>query len=117
MRKTYYKQTYCGDNLLSTRIWPLVLFFFFVCNGTPNALAANETQKIIKGIVKDPTGVPLAGVTVSTEDSNHHTTTDENGSFILDRVNVGDLLTLTSVGYKQIQVTVGSNDFIEVTME
>src|SRR5690606_5325098 len=82
-----------------------------------NAVMADEIQKVIKGIVKDPNGAPIPGVTISVGTSNNHTTTDENGGFMLDGVRVGDVLTLTSIGYQRTQITVGSNDFINVTME
>src|SRR5690606_12878639 len=45
------------------------------------------------------------------------TTTDENGVFMLGRIQSGDVLTLSSVGYKQRQITVGGNDYIEVILE
>src|SRR5690606_39184590 len=66
---------------------------------------------------KDPNGAPLAGVTVAVANSNTTTTTDDNGAFTLDRISVGDVLTLTSVGYKRAQITVGNNDFIDITLE
>jgi len=84
----------------------------------PESLAlSNDIQKVIKGSVKDSNGTPLAGVTVSVANSNNHTTTDENGVFMLDRIQSGDVLTLSSVGYKQRQITVGGNDYIEVILE
>src|SRR3546814_4368747 len=87
------------------------------CVSAGGIVIAGEMQKVIKGIVKDSNGTPLAGVTVAVGNSNNTTTTDDNGAFMLDRVNEGDMLILTSVGFKRAQVTVENNDFIDITLE
>src|SRR3546814_10341937 len=87
------------------------------CVSAGGIVIAGEMQKVIKGIVKDSIGTPLAGLTVAVGNSNNTTTTDDNGAFMLDSVNEGDMLILTFVGFKRAQVTVENNDFSDITVE
>ena len=48
-------------------------------------LAANLVP--LKGVVKDASGEPLAGVTVRIKDGKSGTITDVNGHFVLDAVS------------------------------
>ncbi|MGV3761493.1 SusC/RagA family TonB-linked outer membrane protein [Parapedobacter sp.] len=116
MRKTYYEKMYCCCGWLKKCLLSSILLLVLACLAGGEVMAG-EMQKVIKGIVKDSNGTPLAGVTVAVGNSNNTTTTDDNGAFTLDRVSVGDVLTLTSVGYKRAEVTVGNNDFIDITLE
>jgi len=67
----------------------------------PNAAA-------IKGVVKDETGAPLAGVTVVIKGTTNGTQTDPNGAFTLN-AKPGDILVFSYIGYIGQQVTVGSS--------
>jgi TonB-linked SusC/RagA family outer membrane protein len=55
---------------------------------------------LIKGLVQDEKGLPLAAVTVSLESALNNTMTDENGRFSL-KLEKGRRLTFSSVGYKK----------------
>ncbi|MGK6350379.1 SusC/RagA family TonB-linked outer membrane protein [Parapedobacter sp. DT-150] len=116
MNRTNYNQiSYCY--LPTKNKWLAVLLLFLFSFAAEAVPTGRVDQKIIKGLVKDQNGVPLPGVTVTIKNSTTHTTTDENGSFILDRVQQGDILVITSVGYSRIEVTVGADDFIDITIE
>src|SRR3546814_5859527 len=106
MRKTYYEKMYYWCDWLKKCLLPSILLLMITCVSAGGIVIAGEMQKVIKGIVKDSNGTPLAGVTVAVGNSNNTTTTDDNGAFMLDRVNEGDMLILTSVGFKRAQVTV-----------
>src|ERR1700760_800406 len=62
----------------------------------------------VSGTVKDETGAPLPGVSVSVKGTQNGTQTDGEGKF---RINTkpGDVLVFTYVGYLRKEVTVGNN--------
>ena len=66
-------------------------------------LAANLVP--LKGVVKDASGEPLAGVTVRIKDGKSGTITDVNGHFVLD-VEKGKKLLLSYIGYSETEVLV-----------
>lgn len=70
----------------------------------------------IRGTVNDAQGHLLAGVSVIIKGTNRGTSTGADGSFSID-ANVGDVLELTFVGYKNKNVIVGSNNNLSVVME
>jgi iron complex outermembrane receptor protein len=72
--------------------------------------------KTIKGVVRDAKGSPVAGAVVSIKGAAGGTNTNNNGEFSLS-ASTGDVLTISSVGFKATQVTVGADAFVMVTME
>jgi len=74
----------------------------------PNAAA-------VKGVVKDETGAPLAGVTVAVKGTNTGTQTDVNGAFTLN-AKPGDVLSISYIGYTSKQITLGSETFLTITI-
>ena len=70
----------------------------------------------IKGVVKDDKGTALAGVSVVVVGTQKGTTTNSDGTFIID-AQPNDVLELSIVGYKKVNVTVGTSVNITVTME
>ena len=59
----------------------------------------------IKGVVRDETGQPLAGVTISVKGAQTTIRTDAEGRFSLD-TKVGDILIFSYVGLTTKEVTV-----------
>lgn len=67
-------------------------------------------QKTIKGVIKDKDGNPVVGATVTLKSkSSIAVSTDENGAFMLAGVNIGELLSITSVGYLSQEVPAAVN--------
>lgn len=62
-------------------------------------------QQTIRGIVKDASGVPVNGASVSLNKSNKGTTTDAAGTFSI-QANVNDVLLITYVGMTPQQLTI-----------
>lgn len=76
---------------------------------TPNTLGFYyQDQAKIDGIVKDQDGKPIDGVTISNERNKQSTRTDSDGGFTI-LGQVGDQLTIHSIGFKSksVIVTVG----------
>ncbi len=69
----------------------------------------------VQGTVKDSTGVPLVGVSVSIKGTTQGTQTDVNGQFSLE-VSPGSVLVFTYIGYVTKEVTVGNEATINITL-
>ena len=90
-----------------------LIITLLVGGGISTAMA----QNLVKGNVVDQKGEPLVGVTVVlAEDNAKGTITDANGDFELS-AKAGQTLQFTSIGYKTVNVKVGSQTRIKVTME
>lgn len=75
------------------------------------AQASNQT-KTVKGLVKDDTGEPLIGATISITGTSSGTITDFDGNFQLDGVPANATLSISYIGYVTQQVVVtGKSDF------
>jgi vitamin B12 transporter len=78
-------------------------------------------QSIIKGVVKDAKGHPMAGVSIAIKDSYDGGATDSTGKFSFKTTEKGDqVLVITSIGYKPVEQAVkldGSPQTINATMK
>ncbi|MFI5157955.1 MAG: SusC/RagA family TonB-linked outer membrane protein [Sphingobacteriales bacterium] len=81
---------------------------------TSDNKAVNPASFILKGFVRDASGQPLIGVTVSIKGTSTGTQTDANGKFALT-VNTGDVLVFSYIGYFRKEVTVATPT--ELTIE
>lgn len=93
--------------LLSKRI-PFTLLMSLLCTFV-------FAQKQVQGTVKDSSGTPLIGVTVSVGNKNG-AVTDVDGQFTITNVNASSVLKFTYVGYETQSVTVGDKTVIHVVM-
>tara|TARA_Y100000815_G_scaffold216329_1_gene201572 strand:+ start:1454 stop:4501 length:3048 start_codon:yes stop_codon:yes gene_type:complete len=73
-------------------------------------------QITVTGTVTDPYGNPFPGVTVKIVNTNKGTTTDFDGIFSLE-ATTGETLRFTYVGMKTMDVIVGDQDVVDVTLE
>jgi TonB-linked SusC/RagA family outer membrane protein len=113
--------------LRSRKIWCLTACSLFVLSngyaaGYPgkdisyqSATKKNPNQTLIKGVVKDETGLPLPGVSVKIKGTDTGTQTGADGSYTLD-AKAGDVLVFTYIGYLPKEVTVGSGDTANVSL-
>jgi TonB-linked SusC/RagA family outer membrane protein len=77
---------------------------------------SSKAFQSIHGVVKDTTGMPLIGVSVSIKGTNKGMQTDVNGAFTLDAAK-GDVLIFTYIGYVSQQITIGSETTINVILK
>jgi TonB-linked SusC/RagA family outer membrane protein len=84
---------------------------------TPKSvMAANAPPIVVKGVVKDEKGVPLAGVTVTEPETKASAITDDLGNFTIS-VPENALLRFTFVGFTSKNIRVGkSNTTIDVLL-
>ena len=77
--------------------------------------SAQGGGKAVSGIVKDDTGNPLIGVTVTVPGTTKGTTTDANGTYTINADN-SESLNFSYVGYKPQTIHVNNQSTIDVTM-
>ncbi len=87
-----------------------------VINQKPDIIVEVDTQKQITGIISDNYGVPLPGVNVIVKGTSTGTSTDFDGNFSLD-VEEGAILVVSYIGFKTVEIAVGNQTIINVTLE
>jgi len=79
-----------------------------------NVSSSPDIQRV-QGTVKDSTGTPLIGVSVSIKGTTKGTQTDINGQFNLD-ASAGDVLVFTYIGYVTKEVIVGNQTTFNIIL-
>ena len=108
-----------------------LLFFLFLipvlAMATPHPGAAVDAPSLhlgaavpgaatpIKGIVRDETGQPLAGVTVTVKGTTNATRTDGSGRFSIDTKS-GDVLVFSYVGHTPKEITVTNTTDLSIEL-
>jgi TonB-linked SusC/RagA family outer membrane protein len=77
---------------------------------------AELQQKVVTGTVVDQNGQPLIGVTIVVKGTTIGTTTDVSGNFSLQVPDDKATLQLSYVGYTTIDVVVGSQASLKITL-
>lgn len=75
-----------------------------------------QRRVTVTGVVKDAGGEPLTGATVLELGTTNGVITGVNGEYSL-KIEVGKKITVSFVGYKQAEVTVGKSNVINIVME
>lgn len=91
----------------------LLLLVAFV----PVLTASAQGQKNIRGVVTDETGAPVPGVTVQVKGSKQATTTDNTGSYVLESLNPGASLLISSVGFETLEISLQSGNYAKITLK
>ena len=73
-------------------------------------------EKTVSGVVSDENGLPLPTATVAVKGTSNGTTTDFDGNYSIS-TSAGDVLTFSFVGYATKEMTVGTSNKIDVTLE
>lgn len=74
-----------------------------------------RAKNAITGIVKNASGEPLAGVSVSIKGTKTGTITTENGFFTLD-VKEGDVIVFSRVGYAEKEIIISNQSSLEIIL-
>ncbi|MGW9684445.1 SusC/RagA family TonB-linked outer membrane protein [Flagellimonas sp. 2504JD1-5] len=80
------------------------------------AFGINAQQRTISGTVSDQTSLPLPGVNIVIEGTTIGTQSDFDGNYAIN-AETGQVLLFTYIGQKDVRITIGSSDVINVTME
>ena len=73
-------------------------------------------QRTISGTVSDENGLPLFGATVVISGTSTGTTTDFDGNYKI-KTNTGDVLSFSYVGYQSQNITVGTSNTVNATLQ
>jgi TonB-linked SusC/RagA family outer membrane protein len=73
-------------------------------------------SRSITGTVTDANGKPVPFASVTVKGTKNGVTADAEGKFILKNVGAGATLTITSVGFENREVSVGSNETVSVSL-
>lgn len=80
-------------------------------------IASQQQGRKVSGKVTDTSGAPLPGVTIVVKSTTTGIITDANGYFLLENIPEKATLQFSFVGMKKLEVVVGNQTFINVTME
>lgn len=109
----YLKRTNTSLRQMFVGVRYALILMMLVGGGISAAMA----QNLVKGNVVDQKGEPMIGATVVLlEDTTKGTITDADGNFELPAA-AGQTLQFSSIGYKTLDVKLGSQTTIKVTME
>ncbi|QEC51938.1 TonB-linked SusC/RagA family outer membrane protein [Anseongella ginsenosidimutans] len=81
--------------------------------GPPMSL---NVQEMIRGTILDTEGNPLPGVNIVVQGTNRGTQSDLDGAYILE-ARTGDTLVFSHLGMKTVNIAVGEDKTIDLTME
>ena len=78
----------------------------------------SSVQQSVHGLVSDVQGQPLLGVSVMIKGSARGTATDAQGAFELESVSIEDVLVLSLLGYRQLEIKVNQQeDVLRINMD
>jgi len=76
--------------------------------GIVGKVSMTAAQKQLSGRVTDKDGAPIAGVSIYIKGSRQGTSTDKDGAYKLNGINLRDKLVFSSVGYESVEITVNN---------
>ncbi len=79
--------------------------------------ATSWAQSQVTGRVTDVNGQPLGFVTVIVKGTTTATNSADNGTFILNNVNLNGTLVFSSIGYKTMEVPINGRSVVNVTLQ
>ncbi|RFS16678.1 TonB-dependent receptor [Emticicia sp. C21] len=74
-------------------------------------------QKSVSGKVSDSKGEGVPGASVSVKGTTTGTISDAEGNFKINAPNAGGTLVISSIGYKTVEIAIGNQSTINVTLE
>ena len=90
------------------------LFFFVLTLVLSSAFV--YAQRTVSGTIVDNNGMPLAGASVVIKGTATGTSSDFDGNFSLNVQSDADVLVVSYIGYKTAEITVGTQNTINVTL-
>ncbi len=97
-----------------TIFYRLITLILFAATFSQNAFAQ---ERIITGVVKDESGIPLANATISEKGGKKNVVSDANGGFKLAVASNVQSLTVSYVGLSSIDVPLQGSNVIAVTLK
>lgn len=80
---------------------------------TPKVFA--QTAKVNGTIINQRTSAPVSGATITVKNTNRFVISDNDGKFTI-QASAGNVLVITMIGYRSVEVVVGNSNTIEVKL-
>ncbi|MCX7547202.1 TonB-dependent receptor [Xanthomarina sp. F1114] len=112
-----------ANNLLKRSLSSGNFDFEFIQNNTiviknvPLSEMMIPQEREVTGMIKDETGMPMAGVTIVIEGTQKGVVTNFDGGYSIFLDGSEDVLVFSSLGYKTERITVGEQKVINLTMK
>lgn len=101
-------------NLFKGQLKAKMLFIAFILGGLQ--LVFSQTQ--VSGSIKESaSGIPLGGVNIVEKGTQNGVVSDFDGNFSIQVQSSNSVLVFTYLGFKNLEVTVGTQDQINVSLE
>src|SRR5690349_7084449 len=91
-----------------------VLLLLLICLFSTSAFS--QERKTVSGVVRDNSGAPLVGVTVTEKGTNNRVVTDVNGSYKIT-VNPQSNLVVSYVGFSPKEISVSDPSTASISLE
>ncbi|WP_109851257.1 TonB-dependent receptor [Aquimarina sp. AU58] len=91
-------------------------FVLLLCIGSTNTYGNIFQEREITGMVSDQNNLPLPGATVNIKNTTIGTQTDFDGNYTI-KASTGQVLVFNYIGMASIEMTVGSSNIINVSMQ
>jgi Ca-activated chloride channel family protein len=93
------------------------ILFSLILLITQSFVILQDEIYVIRGLVSDEQGSPLAGAGIVVKNSNRGTIADQNGEYIISVLPGDKTLVFSLSGYQSREVTIGSRKVINVTLK
>jgi TonB-dependent starch-binding outer membrane protein SusC len=109
--KQHYTVSFAAFN---NKCWQFFSLFFFLVFTVVNVFGQASIR--VAGTVRDKTGAPIVGVSVTIKGGAKGTSTDNGGGYTIDVPSATSVLVFSSVGYIEKSETVGDRKLINITL-
>ncbi len=75
-----------------------------------------QQNRVVSGIINDPQGLPLPGVTISVKGTTLGTITDFDGNFSFDIPQSANTLVFSFIGFETQEIEIGNQTLFNITM-
>ena len=94
----------------------LLITFLTAITGVTHASPLQSTDKRISGKITDETGQPLPGVNILVKGTTQGTTSDANGTYVLNVSESSSVLVFSFIGYASQEVAVDNKSQIDISL-
>ncbi|MGL4851757.1 MAG: SusC/RagA family TonB-linked outer membrane protein [Phocaeicola sp.] len=85
-------------------------------NPSTDAVTVVQQANVVSGVVVDPSGEPLIGVSILVKGTTVGTITDIDGNFSVN-AKAGDVLQVSYIGYSTVEHRVGASNNVKITLK
>jgi TonB-linked SusC/RagA family outer membrane protein len=88
-----------------------------IATNTPLVIEQVKADIIVRGIIKDASGLPLPGAGVRVKGTSISAAADTNGAFTITVPDQNSVLIVTYVGYDNQEITVGTQTVLDIRLK